>query len=123
MRLLLDEMISATVAERLRDHGHDVIAVQDTGHDHLRAIDDCLLLDLAARERRALVTDNIPDFFRCHHRRLEARQHHYGLLFFTNDSFPRHRHDQFVSRILTALERQLAIHSGDDGSAWVRWLA
>lgn len=123
MRLLLDEMISATVAERLRDRGHDVIAVQDAEHAHLRAIDDCVLLDLAAQQRRALVTDNVPDLFRCHHRRLDAGLHHYGLLFFTNDTFPRHRHDLFISRILAALERQLTTHSDEDGSSWIRWLA
>lgn len=123
MRLLLDEMISATVAEQLRDRGHEVIAIQDAERGHLRAIDDCVLLDLAAQERRALVTDNVPDFFRCHQRRLDAGLHHYGLLFFTNDTFPRHRHDLFVSRILAALERQLASRPGEDGSSWIRWLA
>jgi hypothetical protein len=122
VRQLLDEMISATVAARLRERGHDAVAVQDTGHGHLRGIDDCLLLDFAAVERRALVTDNVPDVFRCQHRRLEAGEHHYGLLFFTNDTFPRHRHDLFVGRILVALERRLADSAGDDGSSWVRWL-
>lgn len=97
MRLLLDKMISATVAEQLRARGHDVVAVQDVDLEHVRGIDDCVLLDHAAQQHRAVVTDNIPDFVRCHHRRIDREQPHYGLLLFTNDTFPRHRHDAFIS--------------------------
>lgn len=123
MRLLLDEMISATVADQLRARDHDVVAVQDDRLAHLRGIDDCLLLSHAADEHRAVVTDNVPDFFRCHQSRLDAGDTHYGLLFFTNDTFARHRHGLFVSQILAALEAELAAHPDDDNSAWIRWLS
>lgn len=122
MRLLLDEMISATVAAQLRDRGHDVVAIQDAALQHLRGVDDCLVLDHAVKDRRAVVTDNIPDFVRCHQRRVDRHQTHFGLVLFTNDTFPRHRHDAFVGRILVALEDELHAHPGDDDSAWVRWL-
>ncbi len=122
MKLLLDEMISATVAERLRARGHDVAAVQDRGFAHLRGIDDAVLLDHAASSSRAVVTDNVPDFIRCHRGRLEQDQPHFGLLFFTNDTFPRHRHGTSVSQILRGLEYQLRAHPGDDDSSWIRWL-
>jgi predicted nuclease of predicted toxin-antitoxin system len=122
VRLLLDEMISATVASQLRDRGHDVVAVKDPDLAHLRGIDDCELLDHASQERRAVVTDNIPDFVRCHQRRLERGQPHHGLMLFTNDTFPRPRHDAFVGQILTALDQQLQLHPHDDNSSWIRWL-
>jgi predicted nuclease of predicted toxin-antitoxin system len=122
VRLLLDEMISAAVAEQLRTRGHDVVAVQDPELGHLRGVDDCLLLDHAAEEHRAVVTDNIPDFFRCHRRRVDRDKPHYGLLLFTNDTFPRHRHDAFVGQLLAALEDQLLAHDEDNDSSWVRWL-
>ena len=122
MRLLLDEMISATVASQLRDRGHDVVAVQDHELEHLRGIDDCDLLEHASQERRAVVTDNIPEFVRCHQRRQDRGRPHYGLLLFTNDTFPRHRHDVFVGQVLAALERQVQDHPDDDGSSWLRWL-
>lgn len=115
-------MISATVAEQLRGRGHDVVAVQDVDVEHLRGIDDCVLLDHAASGHRAVVTDNIPDFVRCHQRRLDRDLPHSGLLLFTNDTFPRHRHEVFVSRVLAALERQLQAHPGDNDSSWIRWL-
>ena len=63
MRLPLDELIAATVAVALRDRGHDVVAVQDVGLTHLRGVNDCELLEHAARQRRAVVTDNIRTSF------------------------------------------------------------
>lgn len=122
MRLLLDEMISAAVAAQLRDRGHDVVAVQDLDRAHLRGIDDCELLDHASKEHRAVVTDNVPDFARCHQLRLDRGQPHYGLLLFTNDTFPRHRHDVFVGHAIAALEHQLQTHPDDNDSSWIRWL-
>jgi predicted nuclease of predicted toxin-antitoxin system len=123
VRLLLDEMISATVAEQLRARGHDVVAVQDERLAHLRGIEDRVLLAHAADERRGVVTDNVPDFFRCHQARLDAGDTHYGLLFFTNDTFARHRHELFVSEILAALEDELTSRPYDDNSAWITWLS
>jgi hypothetical protein len=120
VRLLLDEMISLVVAEGLRDRGHDVVAVQE--HPHLRGIDDCLLLDHAVEHRRALVTDNVPDLLRCHQARLDRGRTHFGLLLFGNDTFPRPRHELFVSHLLTSLDAELATSDHDDGSGWVRWL-
>jgi hypothetical protein len=120
VRLLLDEMISLVVAEELRVRGHDVLAVQEC--PHLRGIDDCLLLDHAVELRRAVVTDNVPDFLLCHRARLERGRTHFGLLLFGNDTFPRHRHELFVSHLLTKLDAELASSDRDDGSGWVRWL-
>jgi predicted nuclease of predicted toxin-antitoxin system len=122
VRLLLDEMISATVAAQLRARGHDVVAVQDPELEHLRGVDDCVLLDHAAEDRRAVVTDNIPDFIRCHQRRVDRDKPHFGLLLFTNDTFPRHRHDAFVGQLLAALEGQMLANADDNDSSWVRWL-
>jgi predicted nuclease of predicted toxin-antitoxin system len=122
VKLLLDEMISATVAEQLRARCHDVVAVQDLVLAHLRGVDDCLLLDHAAEEHRAVVTDNIPDFVRCHQRRVDRDNPHYGLLLFTNDTFPRHRHDAFVGQLMAALEYELLANVDDNDSSWVRWL-
>lgn len=122
MRLLLDEMISATVAHQLRDRGHDVVAVQDIGYSHLRGIADCVLLEYASQNSRTTVTDNVPDFLRCHRQRLDVGARHFGLLLFTNDTFPRHRHGLFVSQMLAALEKQLVAHPRDDDSSWIRWL-
>lgn len=123
MRLLLDEMIGAVVAEQLRVRRYDVVAVQDAEQTHLRGIDDCSLLEYAHADRRAVLTDNVPDFFRCHQQRLQDGRGHHGLLFLTNNAFPRHRHDLFVSHVTAALACELDEHPDDAGTAWVRWLA
>ena len=122
MRLLLDEMISATVAVELRTRGHDVLAVQDPDLVHLRGVEDRRLLDWADEQRRAIVTDNVPDFLACHQRRLATGELHHGLILFTNDTFSRHRYDHFVGQLTTALEHELQDRPADDASAWIRWL-
>lgn len=122
MKLLLDEMISATVAEQLRARGHDVVAVQDPELEYLGGVDDCLLLNHAAEEHRAVVADNVPDFVRCRQIRVDRDKPHHGLLPFTNDTFPRHRHDAFVGQLLAALESHLFAYPDDNDSSWVRWL-
>ncbi|CAN5355808.1 hypothetical protein BH20ACT9_BH20ACT9_00310 [soil metagenome] len=122
MRLLLDEMIGAVVAEQLRRRGHDIVAIQDPDQAHMRGIDDCVLLSHAHDQRQAVVTDNVADFFRCHQRRVETGLSHHGLLLFTNETFPRHRHDLFVSQVIAALEGVLKANPDDDASGWIRWL-
>ncbi|MBA2319219.1 MAG: DUF5615 family PIN-like protein [Euzebyales bacterium] len=110
------------VAEQLCHRGHDAVAVQDPGQVHLRGIDDCVLLSCAHDERRAVVTDNVADFFRYHQRRIEAGDSHHGLLLFTNETFSGHGHDLFVSQAIAALERALTPSPDDDGTGWIRWL-
>lgn len=122
MRLLLDEMISSTVAAQLRSRGHDVVAVQDADAGQLRGVADAVVLDHAVGQRRAVVTDNIADVMFCHQQRLARDDPHYGLLLFSNDTFPRHRHDVFVRQVLAALDAQLRAYPQDDASSWIRWL-
>jgi predicted nuclease of predicted toxin-antitoxin system len=59
VRLLLDEMLSPAIAGELRARGYDVEAIKE--HAEWRAYADPQVLDLARRERRALVTDNLVD--------------------------------------------------------------
>jgi predicted nuclease of predicted toxin-antitoxin system len=61
LRLLLDAHISGRViGRRLREAGHDVLALDE--HRALERLDDPLVLDLAAQEERILVTFNARDF-------------------------------------------------------------
>lgn len=123
MKLLLDEMISTVVAAELRRRGHDVVALQDPERRHLRGRDDLAVLQHAQLEGRALVTDNVPDLVRCHRRLVAAGHRHHGLLLFGNTTFPRHRHEMFVGRLVGALHAELQAHPRDDDSSWLRWLA
>jgi predicted nuclease of predicted toxin-antitoxin system len=61
LRLLLDAHISGRViGRRLRETGHDVLALDE--HRALEGLDDPLVLELAAQEDRILVTFNARDF-------------------------------------------------------------
>ena len=61
MKLLLDEMLSAEIAERIRSRGHDALAVDKT--PELRGLPDAELFGQAQTQERAIVTYNSEDFF------------------------------------------------------------
>ncbi|WP_331554985.1 DUF5615 family PIN-like protein [Actinomycetospora sp.] len=58
--LLLDEMFSPALAERLRGDGFDVLSV--AGHPVLAAASDAQVATWAAREDRRVLTENVRDF-------------------------------------------------------------
>jgi hypothetical protein len=62
VKLLLDEMYPAHLARLLRERGADAEAVDERGP--LRGLADEELLVVAAREGRALVSENVADFMR-----------------------------------------------------------
>jgi len=59
-RLLLDEMLSGTIADQLRRRGYDVVAVVEDVS--LVSTSDEELLAHATEQQRVLVTANIADF-------------------------------------------------------------
>ncbi|MDQ6773079.1 MAG: DUF5615 family PIN-like protein [Candidatus Dormibacteraeota bacterium] len=64
MKLLLDEMLDATIAEQLRHRGHDVEATQ--AQAGLEGKKDTKLLRAARELDRVVVTGNVRDFVRLH---------------------------------------------------------
>lgn len=119
MRLLLDEMFPAAIAEQLRSRELDVEAVQE--RDALREASDITVFGVAQAERRAVVTENVPDYMP-----LDASAHasgrpHFGLVFTTNKSLPRHR-KAFVGEAVQRLHDICIAHSEDEASSLVQWL-
>lgn len=89
MKLFVDEMFPAALAERLRARGHDVESVHDPDSEAHAGAPDEDVFAAAATSGRALVTENVADF-----RRLEATALADGdaapmLVFTTNRQFPR----------------------------------
>jgi Domain of unknown function (DUF5615) len=78
MKLLLDEMISAVVAEQLRAQGHDVEAVSE--RRELRGISDEELFGYAQDTKRAVVTYNQDDFLELDRRYRGRDQSHHGIV-------------------------------------------
>ena len=89
MKLLLDEMYSATVAEQLRSRGHDVVSIHDPDHRRLEGATDDDVSATAIAERRSLVTENVSDFRRLEAQALARGERVPGLVFTTNRQFPR----------------------------------
>ncbi|MGH3040566.1 MAG: DUF5615 family PIN-like protein [Gaiellaceae bacterium] len=89
MKLLLDEMYAATVAEELRARGHDVVSVHDPDFRQLEGAPDEDVLAVPIAEGRALVTENVPDFRRLEAGALARGESTPGLVFTTNQQFPR----------------------------------
>jgi len=107
VRLLLDEMYAATLADQLRARGHDVVSIHALELRHLEGAPDEEVLAAALAEGRAIVTENIPDY-----RRLEAGALARGesaprLVFPTNRRFPR-GDPATLGRLVVALDALLA---------------
>ena len=98
-RLLLDEMLSGTIAAQLRTHGLDVTAVVEDGS--LVSTPDEDLLAYAAEHRRILVTANISDFAAIANDWRAAGRTHHGLVYVTNRTFPQNR--SFIGSVADAL--------------------
>ena len=78
MTALLDEQLSPAIAELLRRRGHDVEAVAE--RMDLAGRSDRVILELAAREDRAVITNNVQDFRPLAAERLARGETHAGLI-------------------------------------------
>ncbi len=97
--LLLDEMFSDEIAQRLRAKGHNVISV--VADPALAGLPDDQVLARATGEGRALVTANVKDFVPLDSRYRAAAQSHAGLILVSTKTFPQDR--GFTTAITTAL--------------------
>ena len=86
MKLLLDEMLSATIAEQLRDRGHDVVAVAE--RPELRGLADGDLFEFAQEAGRAVVTYNRDDFLALDRQYRRRALEHRGIVIFNPRRFP-----------------------------------
>lgn len=121
MRLLLDEHFAPEIAERLRqDLGHDVVSV--SGTPSLQGKADTFLLDYAAGDRRAIVTQDIRDFAALHSRCLRNERTHYGIVFAPSRRFSRDK--KHIGEIVRALDVFIRSRPSDetmiDATHWLQ---
>lgn len=110
MKLLLDEMFPASIAQHLRsEHGQDVIAVAE--RDDLRGLADIDIFVVAQEEERAIVTENVRDFRPIAREWQSMGRVHFGLVLTTNRSFPRAR-SRTVGRLVAALSELVDAEPG-----------
>jgi len=106
VKLLLDEMYAATIAEQLRKRGHDVVSVHDPDYRRLEGAPDEDVFATAVDEERALVTENVPDYRRLEAEALARGEQHAGLIFTTNRQFPR-GDPATIGQLVLALDKLL----------------
>ncbi len=117
MRLLIDEMFAAAIAESLRVSGIDAIAIQEVAE--LRGLPDDQVFVHAQLEQRCVVTENIADFVAVETAwRAEQPRPHHGLILVAPRAFSRHRGGA-VGRLANAL-REVATAPIEPGS--IIWL-
>jgi predicted nuclease of predicted toxin-antitoxin system len=117
VRLLLDEMWSAAIAEQLRRRGHDVIAVKE--QPNLRGQADAVIFSTAQAAQRIIVTENVADFRELASNELQQGRTYAGLIFTTNRRYSQHDH-RTMGRIVEALDRLLTGES--IGTSVEHWL-
>jgi hypothetical protein len=110
VRLLLDEMYPAALAELLRDRGHDVVAVVEVAE--LVGRPDGDVVRWAHEHERAVVTENVVDYAG-----LEPGAHG-GLVLVNSRRWPRTR--SRIPRLADALGALLTTHPAQQGP--VAWL-
>lgn len=116
MKLLLDEMISAVVAEDLRARDRDVEA--GTERRELRGLADHDLFEHAQTEQRALVTYNRDDFLELDRRYRSENRSHHGIVIVNPRRFP--QGPASIGPLVTSLDRLAT--SGPPYDSFIDWL-
>ena len=116
MKLLLDEMISAVVAEQLRGGEHDVEAVIE--RRELRGLTDRDLFDYAQVAERSVVTYNRDDFLELDRRYRRENRRHAGTVILNPRRFP--QGPASVGPLVRSLDRLIA--AGPPYECFIEWL-
>jgi predicted nuclease of predicted toxin-antitoxin system len=87
LKLLLDEMWAPSIADVLRQRGHDVVAVAVRAD--LRGQPDDVIFAAAVAEGYAIVTENVADYRPLAAAAVRAGRPLPALVFTANRSFPR----------------------------------
>ena len=106
MRLLLDAPVAAAVAEQLRVHGIDALALPEWKEGHYTSADDEELLAAAHADRRVLVTfdcHTIPSLLKDI---AETGQHHGGIILVAARTFRANDIGGLLCALLALFEQQ-----------------
>lgn len=107
------------IAERLRERGHDAVAVVE--RMDLRRQPDRQVFAGAQRERRAVVTENIRDFVPLAGEFDGRGEAHHGLILVDPEKFHRGSR-RTIGRMVSALERLLNRHRSNEATSLIVFL-
>jgi hypothetical protein len=119
LRLLIDEHYPPSIAEQLRERGHDAVSVQEEAN--LRGMTDPDLFVEAQRRNSAVLTENVADFMMLDGEYRGRHVEHWGLVLTSNGTFPRGKATT-VGALVKALDELLRKADSEDRSSQVIWL-
>ena len=119
MKLLIDEHYPPSIAEQLRERGHDAVAVQEEAD--LRGMLDPDLFTEAQRRNCTLLTENVADYIVLDAEYRSRHLAHWGLIFTSNRTFPRGKAST-VGALVRALDELLRKADSGGPSSMVIWL-
>jgi Domain of unknown function (DUF5615) len=116
VKALVDEQLSPKIAVLLRHAGYDVVAVAE--RDELVGRSDRIVLEVAATEERAVITNNVKDFRPLAAERLAQGRTHAGLILLPSK---RACTRAAVASLAGAIEKVLRDHADGlaGGERWV----
>jgi predicted nuclease of predicted toxin-antitoxin system len=116
VKALVDEQLSPEIAALLRQTGYDVVAVAE--RDDLVGRSDRVVLEVAATEERAVITNNVKDFRPLAAERLAQGRTHAGLILLPSK---RTRTRAAVATLARAIEKVLRDHPDGlaGGEHWI----
>jgi Domain of unknown function (DUF5615) len=116
VKLLLDGMISAVVAEQLQGRGHDVEAVCE--RRELRGLIDEDVFEYAQTQERALVTYNRDDYLALDRRFRSQDRRHEGIVILNPSRFP--QGSGSIGPLVRSLDE--LIRAGAPYESFIHWL-
>ena len=116
MKLLLDEMIAAAVAEQLRARDRDVEAVSQ--RREFRGLSDDDVFEHAQSEQRSVVTCNRDDFLELDRRYRGQDRRHSGIVILNPRRLP--RGTASLGPLVTSLDRLMT--EGPPYESFIHWL-
>ncbi|MGH2835098.1 MAG: DUF5615 family PIN-like protein [Solirubrobacteraceae bacterium] len=116
MKLLLDEMISAVIAEQIRARDHDVEAIIE--HSELRGMIDHEVFEYAQTGHRSVVTYNRDDFLEIDRRWRSQGLAHNGVVILNPGRFPQGAGS--IGALVASLDRLLS--EGAPYESFIHWL-
>jgi hypothetical protein len=118
VRLLLDEMISAVVAEQLRDRDRDRDVEAVSERRGLRGLADGELFEYAQTAERTVVTYNRDDVLELDRRYRSENRRHWGIVILNPRGFPQGAAS--IGPLVISLEQ--LITAGPPYETFIHWL-
>ena len=120
MKLLIDEHYPPSIAEQLRERGHDAVSAQEEAD--LRGMTDPDLFAEAQRRNSTVLTENVADYMMLDAEYRGRHLAHWGLVLTSNRTFPGGKSTTVGALVKSLDELLLREAASEERSSKVIWL-